>query len=142
METLLWLYALPYDKAYPVVCFDERPCFLIGEQVEPISMQSGKIRKEHYAYQKNGSCALLCALEPLTGTRLARVYGQRSKKEYALFMKELAALYPKATKIRVVEDNLNTHNTSSFYEHFSAEQAFALAQSGLSFIIRPNPPPG
>src|SRR2546423_9455124 len=43
-------------------------------------------------------------------------------------MKELAAQYPEATKIRVVQDNLNTHSTSSFYETFSAEEAFALAQ--------------
>ena len=31
MEQLLHLYALPEEAAYPVVCFDERPCYLIGE---------------------------------------------------------------------------------------------------------------
>lgn len=31
-------------------------------------------------------------------------------------------------KIRLVQDNLNTHNASSFYEHLSAAEAFALAQ--------------
>jgi hypothetical protein len=128
METLLWLYALPYEEAFPVVCFDERPCFLIGEAVEPISLQRGKVRKEHYSYEKNGSCALLCAIEPLTGKRLAQVYQQRSKKEYALFFKELAKAYPKAKKIRVVQDNLNTHNASSFYEHLPAEEAFQLTR--------------
>jgi hypothetical protein len=128
MEMLLWLYALPYTAAYPVVCFDERPCFLIGEEVEPVSVQTGKVAKQHYSYEKNGSCALLCAIEPLTGRRLARVYGQRTKKEYALFLKEMAALYPKAKKIRVVQDNLNTHNASSFYEHLPAEEAFELMQ--------------
>lgn len=128
MEALLWLYLLPYDARFPVVCFDERPCFLIGEEVEPLAMQTGKVRKEHYTYEKNGSCALLATIEPLRGKRLAKVYKQRTKKEYALFFKELAALYPTAEKIRVVQDNLNTHNTSSFYEHFSAEEAFALAQ--------------
>lgn len=120
METLLWLYALPYDERFPVVCFDERPCFLIGNVVEPLSMQSGKVAKQHYSYEKNGSCALLCVIEPLRGKRLARVYRQHTKKEYALFFKELAKAYPRAEKIRVVQDNLNTHNTSSFYEHFSA----------------------
>lgn len=128
METLLWLYALPYAERYPVVCFDERPCFLIGEEVEPLPLQSGKVAKEHYAYVKNGSCALLAAIEPLTGKRLAKVYERRTKKEYALFMQALAAAYPKAEKIRVVQDNLNTHNASSFYEHLPAEEAFALQQ--------------
>ncbi len=33
-----------------------------------------------------------------------------------------------AEKIRLVQDNLNTHNASSFYETFTAEEAFALSQ--------------
>lgn len=82
MERLLALYALPYEEAYPVVCFDERPCFLIGEVIEPIAWQTGQPLKEHYAYEKNGSCCLLAAIEPLTGKRVAQVHAQRTKKEY------------------------------------------------------------
>ena len=126
MEHLLWLYAQPYDPRYPVICFDERPCFLIGDVVAPF--HDGHLTKEHYAYEKNGSCALLAAIEPLTGQRLALVLPQRTKKEYTEFCQALAALYPKATKIRLVQDNLNTHNASSFYEHLPADEAFALAQ--------------
>ena len=128
MERILWLYALPYNEQYPVICFDERPCYLIGDRVEPLALQSGQVRKEHYAYEKNGSCALLTAIEPLTGNRLAQVHEQRTMKEYALFFKALAASYPKAIKIRVVQDNLNTHKPGSFYQHLPAAEAFALAQ--------------
>jgi hypothetical protein len=128
MEQILWLYAQPYDPHYPVVCFDERPCFLIGEEVVPLALQSGQVRKEHYAYEKNGSCALLAALEPLTGKRLASVYPQRTKKEYTQFCQQLAAAWPHAVKIRLVQDNLNTHNASSFYENLPAHEAFALQQ--------------
>lgn len=128
MEQILSLYAQPYDERYPVVCFDERPCFLIGDMVAGLEMKAGQAKREHYAYEKNGSCALLMAIEPLTGKREAQVFDQRTKQEYALFMKELAHRYPQALKIRLVQDNLNTHNTSSFYETFSAEEAFALAQ--------------
>ena len=128
MERLLWLYNLPYDERYPVVCFDERPCFLIGNELEPLSMQSGRVAKQHYTYVKNGSCALLAAIEPLTGKRLAEVYERRTKKEYAIFLKALAASFPKAVKIRLVQDNLSTHNASSFYEHLPASEAFELAQ--------------
>lgn len=127
METLLALYALPYDPAYPVVCFDERPCFLIGDKVTALPLQTGEVRKEHYAYEKNGSCALLAALEPLTGRRVAAVYAQRTKKEYTAFCQKLAAAYPHARKIRLVQDNLNTHNASAFYEHLAADEAQALA---------------
>ena len=128
MERTLWLYALPYDPSYPVICFDERPCFLIGDIIEPIAMQSGKIKKEHYAYEKNGSCALLAAIEPLTGDRLAQIHKQRTMKEYTYFMRDLANGYPEAIKIRVVQDNLNTHTIHAFYEHLPADEAFALAQ--------------
>jgi hypothetical protein len=128
MEQILWLYGQPYDPQYPVICFDERPCFLIGELVAPLAMQSGQVRKEHYAYEKNGSCALLAAIEPLTGQRLADVQPQRTKREYALFLKELAEMFPAAIKIRLVQDNLSTHTTNAFYERFSAAEAFALAQ--------------
>ena len=136
MEQLLWLYALPYDPQYPVICFDERPCFLIGDRVEPLALQSGQVRKEHYAYEKLGSCALLAAIEPLTGQRIAQVYAQRTKREYALFCQALAAAYPEAIKIRLVQDNLNTHDTSSFYENLPADEAFALAER-FEFFFTP-----
>jgi hypothetical protein len=128
MERILWLYALAYDPDYPVVCFDERPCFLIGDKVDPIVMQEGKVRKEHYAYEKNGSCTLFAAIEPLTGNRLGQVHRYRTRKEFTLFCQALAATYPDAKKIRLVLDNLNTHNSGAFYAHLPADEAFALAQ--------------
>lgn len=128
MEALLALYARPYDPQYPVICYDERPCFLIGEAVAALPMTTGKVAKEHYAYEKNGSCALLAAREPLTGQRLGLVRAQRTKKEYTEFCQELVKHWPEAEKIQLVQDNLNTHNASSFYENLPAEEAFALAQ--------------
>jgi transposase len=123
----LQLYALPYDEAYPVVCFDERPCFLIGDVVEGLASQPGQVAKQHYSYSKHGSCVVLGAVEPLAGKRLMQVYAQRTKKEYTEFMQALAAAYPRAEKIRLVEDNLNTHTPNAFYEHLSAEEAATLA---------------
>src|SRR3982751_2327139 len=83
-------------------------------------MKAGQVAREHYSYVKNGSCALLMAIEPKTGKRLAQVYGGRTKQEYAQFLRELVAPYPQAEKIRLVQDNLNTHNLSSLYETFPA----------------------
>jgi len=64
------------------------------------------------------------------------VHAQRTKREYTLFCQALAALYPDAIKIRLVQDNLNTHNASSFYEHLPAAEAYALAQR-FEFIYTP-----
>ena len=128
MEQILALYALPCDARYPVVCFDERPCFLIGDHVTGLEMKAGQAKREHYAYEKHGSCALLMAIEPQMGRRVAQVFPRRAKQAYALFMKTVAESYAEAEKIRVVQDNLNTHSTSSFYETFSAEEAFRLSE--------------
>lgn len=136
MERILDLYKQPYDPDYPVVCFDERPCFLIGDKVEPLAMQSGKLRKEHYTYEKLGSCALLASIEPLTGKRIAQVHARRTKREFTLFCHALAEEYPEAKKILVILDNLNTHDFSAFYENLPAEEAFALTQR-FEFVFTP-----
>lgn len=128
MEAVLDVYAQPYDADYPVVCFDERPCFLIADTITPLPTECGKIAKQHYSYEKNGSCCLLAAIEPLQGKRIAQVYERRTKKEYMQFMQILASTYPQAKKIVVVQDNLNTHNSSSFYEHLPADEAKQLAE--------------
>ena len=125
---LLALYKLPYNPDYPVICFDERPCFLIGETVAPLAMRNGRVRKEHYAYEKLGSCALLAMIEPLTGQRLLQVHPQRTKREYTLICQAIAAKYPNAIKIRMVQDNFNTHDASAFYENLPADEALALAK--------------
>lgn len=73
MEGVLALYARPYNPKRPVICFDERPCFLTGEAVVPLPMTSGKPKREDYHYTKHGSCALLMAFEPATTGALALV---------------------------------------------------------------------
>jgi hypothetical protein len=94
-------------------------------------MRKGEIEKQHYEDEKLGSCALLAAIEPLTGQRFGQVHERRTKREFMLFCQALATAYPEATNIRLVLDNLNTHNASSFYEHLSAEEAFALSRQCL-----------
>lgn len=128
MEQVLDIYERSYDEEYPVVCFDERPCQLLGDVLMPIPMKPGRVQRQDYEYERNGTCVVLMAVEPLAGYRIARVTAQRAKKDYAEFMQSLAASYPYAKKIVLVQDNLNTHNPSSFYETFPAEEAFALAQ--------------
>ena len=67
---------------------------------------------------------------------MAKLFAQRTKREYALFLQALAVRYPEAEKIRLVQDNLNTHCLSALYEAFPAEQAFALAQR-FEFFFTP-----
>lgn len=135
MEQLLALYARPYNPKRPVVCFDARPCFLIGDLIVSLPMQSKKPKREDYHYSKQGarrsgygSCALLMAFEPLTGRRWAKVYARRTAKEYTQFMQQLEKQFPEAEQVELVQDNLNTHQGGSFYAHLPPEDAFGLSQ--------------
>lgn len=58
MEDVLHLYGLAYDEAFPVVCFDERPCVLHGEVVEPLEMRPGKPKRQDYEYELGGHVLL------------------------------------------------------------------------------------
>lgn len=128
MEKVLATYALPYDPLYPVLCFDERPCYLIEQSLAPVAMKPGRVRREDYHYSVKASCCVLLAVEPLTGKRWARLYDHRRRQEYTEFMQHLNAQFPQAKKIKLVQDNLNTHTPGSFYACLEPKQAFALAE--------------
>ncbi len=128
MEDILHLYSLPEDEQRPVVCFDELPVQLLGEVVAPLAMKHGVPKRVDYEYERGGTCSLLVAFEPLTGSRLVETSKQRTKADYCRFMLRVAASFPTAERIVLVQDNLNTHNASSFYENLPPEEAFALAQ--------------
>ena len=106
MEDVLAQYALPYDPLRPLICFDERPCFLIGEVGAILPMSPGKARRHHYEYEKHGSCCVLLAFEPHTGLRYVEVRQQRTAVDYAQFMQNLIEKhYPAVDHIRLVQDN-------------------------------------
>lgn len=128
MEDVLDLYEKPYTVEHPVICVDERPCQLIGDIVCPLPCKPGRVRREDSQYKRHGTCTVFVAVEPLRGFRFLWVRRQRTKQDYANFMRLLAGLYPAAKRIHIVQDNLNTHVRGSFYETFPAAVARILAQ--------------
>jgi hypothetical protein len=85
MEDILSQYQLPYDARYPLICFDERPCFLIEEAGALLPMSPGRAQRYHYEYKRNGSCCVLLAFEPQTGFRYVEVRERRTAVDYAAF---------------------------------------------------------
>lgn len=128
MEDVLYLYNLPFDERRPLVCFDELPVQLRGSVVLPLPMKEGHPKRFDYEYEREGTAVLLVAFEPLTGKRIVETSRQRTKADYCRFMQRVAERFPQAEKIVLVQDNLNTHNASSFYENLTPAEAFALAQ--------------
>lgn len=122
MEHVLDVYKRPYCSKNPVVCMDESPKQLIGETKHPIRLKDGS-KIIDYEYKRNGVCNIFMANEPLSGKRMVKVTERKTKKDWALFVKDIAEHYKEAEKITLVMDNLNTHKASSFYETFTPEQA-------------------
>ena len=118
------LYGETYDPKRPVICFDERPCPVIGEVCVPIPAQAGQAERYDYEYKRNGVANLFACFEPLVGERLMEVTQQRTKVDFAHQMKTLVDVHrPDADCIRLVVDNLNTHNPAALYETFEPQEA-------------------
>jgi DDE superfamily endonuclease len=129
MEDILTLYEEPYDPLCPVICFDERPCQLIGDILAPIPMKPGRSKRQDYEYKRHGTCCVLLAFDPWRSWRFVQVRARRTAVDYALFMKQLVKKYdPIINRIRLVQDNLNTHTPGSFYSAFPPQEAFEFAQ--------------
>lgn len=137
MEDVIATYQLPYDPQYPVVCFDEACKQLFGEVRPPLPPEPGQPARQDYEYERKGVCHQLVLCEPLTGWRHVRVTERRTRKDYAECLRQLVDVYyPEATKIRLVQDNLNTHDGASLYEAFSPDEARRILEK-LEFHYTP-----
>ena len=128
MEDVLDVYTWTYDPKRPQVCFDERPKQLVGEMRKPIRPVPGKPARYDFEYKRNGVANIFIMFEPLAGKRYVKVTERRTKKDWSQCMRQLAdEIYPKAEKIVLVMDNLNTHTKASLYEAFEPAEAKRIA---------------
>ena len=137
MYRLLNLYKKPYNQKFPVVCFDEKSKQLLADSRNPIPMKPGSVKKYDYEYRRNGTCNIFVAIEPKAGKHHIQVTDQRTRKDFALFMKWLIdKKYKNAKKVQIVLDNLNTHFKKSFNETFSEQECKRLLKK-VNFIYTP-----
>ena len=123
MENVLDVYKRPYNSEYPVVCMDESPKQLIGENRLHIAMKPGLEKRIDYEYIRHGVVNVFMANEPLSGKRYTDVTEYKTKKEWAIFIRKIAGKYPKAKKITLVMDNFKTHSPTALYETFNPVEA-------------------
>jgi hypothetical protein len=111
-----------------VVCLDESSKQLIGEVRRPIPIEPGQPERFDSEYSRKGVANLFIAFEPLLGQRLLEITDQRTRVDFAHFVKKLVdEHYPTAKTIVLVMDNLNTHDKTSLYEAFEPAEAKRLA---------------
>lgn len=124
MEDVIQTYLLPYNPWYPVVCFDEACKQLFGEVRPSRRARPGSPAQVDYEYERKGVCNQLMMCEPLRGWRHVKVSERRTRLDYAGCVRDLLEVhYPQAKKIRLVQDNLNTHDGASLYEAFPPQVA-------------------
>lgn len=129
MEEVLTVYELAYDKDYPQVCLDEKLVMLHADVVESLPIQPGRPARIDYEYERAGTANLFVMVEPLAGQRHVEVTQRRTAADYAQQLQWLADVrYPDAKKIRLVQDNLNTHRLANLYLVFPPQEARRLAQ--------------
>lgn len=132
MEDLLDLYAAPDDPACPLVCLDEKPVALRASAREaqpPAPGPQGHPERRDYTYERRGCANLFVLVAPQQGWRHVAVTDHRAAPDYAEQLRYLAEeVYPAATCIRLVQDNVSTHTLAALYATFPPERARGLAR--------------
>lgn len=129
MEDVLEVYHRPYDPDVPTVCMDEKPYQLLAHARDPIPACPGSDRKEDSEYVRHGTCSIFVWVEPLASHRRVIARPRRTRVDWAAEIDQLLTTdYPKAERVVLVMDNLNTHTLGSLYEAFEPVKARALAE--------------
>lgn len=123
MEDVLSCYEKPLNPKEPVIGVDEVSKQLLAEKRAALPIGPGKVYRPDYEYVRLGTRNLFVMVNPKGGQRRVKVTQHRTKPDFAQFMKEIVENdYPKAKRIHVIMDNLNTHNESSFIEAFGKRE--------------------
>jgi len=140
-EDIPGIYKREYNPKIPVICMDEKPIQLLGEVRERIAAKPlrldpdtnipkpGDVEKLDAEYVRKGTASIFIFTEPLGGWRHVKALQTRKKGDFA-YMVHLVSekYYSHVEKIIMIADNLNTHNSASFYEAFPPKIAYHLAQ--------------
>lgn len=128
MEDVLRVYERPADPARPLVCIDESSRQLVAHSREPLPARPGDDATRDYEYVRNGVADVFMCFAPHLCERHVRVTRTRTRTDLAETLRWLSDdVYPRAERIVVVWDNLNTHSAGSLYEAFPPDEAERLA---------------
>jgi len=129
MEDILDLYEARHSEEEPMICMDEAAKQLLRDEREPLPMRPGQPLREDYHYERRGTQAIFMFFDPNRGWRRACARDSRTRVDWAEEVRTLLDKdYPHAKRVKLVCDNLNTHDIASLYEAFPADEAHRLAR--------------
>jgi transposase len=136
MEEVLDVYERPYEESSPVVCLDESPHQLISETKESFVDSKG-VKHVDYEYRREGVADIYMIAEPKKGKRFVQLKDTHDSHQWAKVVAHIAErLYPDATCITLVQDNLTAHRKAALYEVFEAERARNILKR-IEFVYTP-----
>ncbi len=136
MEEVLDVYEHPYEESHPVVCLDESPHQLISETRAGFMDKEG-IKHVDYEYRRAGVADIFMIAEPKAGKRFVQIKDTHDSHQWASVVAHIAEqLYPEATRITLVQDNLTAHRKAALYEVFEPERARNILKR-IEFVYTP-----
>src|SRR5271156_4011307 len=118
MEDVLKIYEKPLSEREPVVCVDEKPVVLHADVRPPRPMRPGRIARRDSEYERRGTANVFCGVQPKAGRHFTKPTPNRSSQQFADYLAEIVASYPKADTIHLVMDNLRSHNRKALADRF------------------------
>ena len=122
MYDLLNLYARSGRQLH-VIAIDEKPKEIHSDSRKPVPGKPGSPERYDYEYVRNGKANIFVAVDPKKGKRKTKVTLRRTKRDFAYFLKDILDAYPRARKLHLVMDNLNTHSPKSLIETFGEKES-------------------
>ena len=137
MEAVLDTYQRPLEPDHPVVCVDEVSQTLHQEVHTPQPVRPGKPASQDYTYIRAGTAHLFMITAPFMGWRHVQVTARRTQLDFAQILKDLVDVhFPRAQRIVLLCDNLNTHKPSVLYARYDAATVRRIARS-LEWVYTP-----
>jgi len=129
MEDILAVYSRPFDEDVPLVCLDESSRQLMDSVREAERCAPGRPARHDSEFIAGRKLSLFMIFAPILGWRRVKVSERRCATDFAEVIRELLEQdFPKAKKIVLVMDNLNTHSLCSLYKKFEPSHARRLAE--------------
>jgi transposase len=109
LTDVVGLYMNPPEHAL-VLCVDEKSQIQALDRTQPaLPLKKGRAQTMTHDYKRNGTAALVAALNLLDGTVLGQVHLQHRHQEFLKFLRRLDREYPPDLELHLVLDNYGTH---------------------------------
>jgi hypothetical protein len=129
MEKILDIYCETFDQSYPLICMDEAAKQVTADVEPALPMTPGQPRREDHHYHRKGVRAVFLFVDPNRGWRRASSRARRTRSDWAEEIRQLLDVdYPRAKRVTLVCDNLNTHDIASLYATFDPATAHRLSR--------------